>query len=110
MFEGAAPSCWVISIAIDTRLRPIEDTLDASAKAARRLGPRNPDRFQDLEHEPDINRSDRQRAYYRIGIGGKRRLPLPGVLGAAPALAMRRDVSISALLECHRLGGIELRL
>src|SRR5262249_52394885 len=107
MFEVAAPSCWVLSIAIDTRLRPIEDTLDASAKAARRLGPRSPDRFQDLEHKPGIDRSDRQRANDRIGIGGKRRLPLPGVLSAAPASTMRLDVGTGALLERHRFSRVE---
>src|SRR5215471_5812901 len=107
MFEMAAPSCWVLSFAIDTRLRPIEDTLDASAKAAGRLGSRSPDRFEDLEHEPGIDRSHRQLADDRIRIGLERRLPLAGVLCTAPASTMRLDVGIGALLERHRFSRVE---
>ena len=40
----------------------------------------------------------------RIGVGRKRRFPLAGVLGVAPAGAVRLDVALGAFLESDPLG------
>jgi hypothetical protein len=90
-----APTCGVVLFASFVG-GEVQDTLEASLYALRRLGAGVPDRSQNAQHVPGGDRVDRGRADGRARIGLQRRDPLPLIFGIRPSAAMRPN-----LLRCR---------
>ena len=97
----------ILTFAVAAHLGKVQDAFEAPAHAACRFRLRRPDRSQHLLHEARIHRLHRQRADDGIGVGGKRRAPLPCVLLVTPSVAVRVNVGFGALLERDCLRRVE---
>src|ERR1700693_5452774 len=104
------PSRRIFAGPVPARYRPIENAFDATAYATTRLGHPRPDRFQDAQHERQINGCDGQLAEHRIDVISQRAPPLLLASCRTPAGLMRLDVSLGAFLEAHSLGALAPRL
>ena len=116
LVEMAAPPRRVLPLAVTAHLRPVEDKLYPSTDARRGLRRRRPDRLQDLEHKPGVDRPHRQIIDQRRcrGIDPpaaprliERREPLICMLRISPSRPVGLYVPVGALLETDRLGRLE---
>src|SRR5262245_60481518 len=98
------PSRRVFTAAEFARRRPVEHAFNALTSSRSCLRLLCPDWLQDAKHMGHVHRSDRHIANHRVSIGCQRSGPCRGVLWISPALAVRRDVCLSALLEGFAIG------
>src|SRR5262245_49023160 len=95
---------WVVAVAAASRTCEVEHCLDPPTHAARRYRLVGNQRFEDLEHQPTVDRRNGKIAEQWIGILGKRRQPLLAVPGVAPFARVYGEVVLGALPERHLLG------
>ena len=99
MGEVAFPLCWVGSLPKASHRSSVEYRFDATAHPARRLGLLRPDRVENLNDEPGVNRRDRQFPQNRVDISGEGIPPLLAVLGVAPANLVAADEFLGHFAE-----------
>ena len=93
------PARGIVAGAVLADGGPIEDRLDATTQAHRRLGLDVPDWPQHFDDQVGVDIEHRQRAEHRGRVIGQRRFRLRDVLRVIPAGAVRADVSRCALVE-----------
>src|SRR5262249_26960315 len=103
-----APPRGVVTTSKLPHRRPAENLFDAATDAAGSLWLLFPDRFQHFHDMRRGNFLDRQIANVRQHVLLKRGLPLPSVLGVAPAIGVRLHAGRRALPERHGAGALGL--
>jgi hypothetical protein len=106
--EAPFPLRRVRPVAEAPHLGRVEDRLDPAPHSGSRLGLLLPDRVENLHKEPHIDRSNRQIAQHRIGVGGERVPPLLPVLGVAPSRLVAGDKLFGGFTEGLGFGGFAL--
>src|SRR6266567_5224416 len=97
------PAGGILPGAIAAHGRPIKDGFDPAADAARRRGLGVPNGLQRLEDEAAVHGLHRKLAEDRCRVCRQGLLPLDPMACTFPCRVMRRDVGITALIECHDL-------
>ena len=97
----AAPAGRVFPFPVSACLGGIEHGFNPAPDAASGFRLVLPDRLKDFQHMCRGNFGNRQFAYDRIDVAGKRVAPLLPMLVIAPACLIRADIGFRHALERH---------
>jgi len=107
MREVAFPMCRVGALPKAAHRCSVEYRFDATAHPARRLGLLRPDRIENLDDKPGVDRRYRQSPQNRVDVSSEGIPPLLAVLGVAPANFVAGDEFLRHFAENPALGGVE---
>jgi hypothetical protein len=97
-----APSSRVVAVTKASHFRPIQYSFNASAKSAGCFRFCGPERFYNLHHQTNIDKSDRELSENgrAVGVNGVR--PLRCMLHVSPSGTMGLDIRSRTIVERHR--------